>query len=190
MSAYGAIVRSKSSDSGPLPSTIWQLKPKPDVSTTYLTIHHLTLSTARALPGLVPYLYRVFADELERGLTYPQEILPGETYSQDQFEAYYFAGDVLIAVLGEIGSLSEKLASEADGKPVQYGIDEARYGRTWEDCIAGCYYVKPNYPGRSSHVSRPPSSGVSYHIPPRACGHVRSSREPSSSILRLRIRVL
>lgn len=130
MSAYGAIVRSKSSDSGPLPSTIWQLKPKPDVSTTYLTIHHLTLSTARA----------------------PQEILPGETYSQDQFEAYYFAGDVLIAVLGEIGSLSEKLASEADGKPVQYGIDEARYGRTWEDCIAGCYYVKPNYPGRSSHI--------------------------------------
>jgi len=25
-------------------------------------------------------------------------------------------------------------------------------GRSWEECVAGFYYVKPNYPGRSSHI--------------------------------------
>jgi hypothetical protein len=48
-------------------------------------------------------------------------------------------------------------------------LEEALAGRAWEDCVAGAYYVrillwffrhpmsifrkiKPNYPGRSSHV--------------------------------------
>jgi len=30
-------------------------------------------------------------------------------------------------------------------------LDEMRSGRDWKDCLGGFFYVKPNYPGRSSH---------------------------------------
>lgn len=141
MSAYGAIRRPN--HSGPLPSTVWQLNAKrdsaSDVGIGSLTIHHLTLSSAHTLRGLLEYLHAVFADELERGLTYPQEILPGESYTLDMFEAYYFSGDVLVAVLGDSEGPSPK--ADHDGKEIPNGIDAARNGRRWEDCIAGCYYV-------------------------------------------------
>ncbi|KAH9919427.1 uncharacterized protein B0H18DRAFT_1028119 [Fomitopsis serialis] len=150
MSAYGAIL-TPNRTAGPLPTTRWRLQPTskytpaPDA---HLTIHHLTLATARAMPGLVEYLHKVFADELERGLTYPQEIRAGEEYALETFEAYYFAADVLVAVIGE-GSSGEEIV---DGREVELGIEDAVKGRSMEECIAGCYYVKPNYPGRSSHV--------------------------------------
>jgi hypothetical protein len=32
-------------------------------------------------------------------------------------------------------------------------LEISRGGRSWEDVLVGFYYVKPNYPGRSSHVS-------------------------------------
>jgi len=95
----------------------------------------------------VPYLHRCFVDELERGMTYPQEILPGETYTEAQFEAYYFAADVIVGIVG----LGEAPPA-GDGEIVQEGIEETRRGRSWEECVAGVYYVKPNYPGRSSHI--------------------------------------
>ncbi|RPD57750.1 hypothetical protein L226DRAFT_537624 [Lentinus tigrinus ALCF2SS1-7] len=150
MSAYGAIKRS---NSAPLLSTTWRLQSKRPDSPKYLTVHHITLETAKQYPGLVDYLYRVFADELERGQTYPQEIQPGEVYSRDQFDAYYFAADVLVAVLGlpAQDGVADPLDAE-DGSQVSVGFGEAIGGRTWEECIAGCYYVKPNYPGRSSHI--------------------------------------
>ena len=66
MSAYGAIKRS---NSGPPPSTTWRLKSKRPDSPRYLTVHHVTLETAEQFPGLVDYLHRVFADELDRGQT-------------------------------------------------------------------------------------------------------------------------
>ncbi|PCH35622.1 acyl-CoA N-acyltransferase [Wolfiporia cocos MD-104 SS10] len=149
MSAYGAIAGRATSEV--LPSTLWRPLKAVDASNQpgYVTIHHLTLSTAKALPGLVEYLHKVFADELERGLTYPQEILPGETYTLAAFEAYYFAADVLIAVLEEDESTSTAIEN---GAIVQYDIAKAARGRSWEECVAGCYYVKPNYPGRSSHI--------------------------------------
>ncbi|OBZ69727.1 hypothetical protein A0H81_10425 [Grifola frondosa] len=102
------------SSTGFLPSTKWHLKGKRPDSPKYLTIHHLKLATALAQPGLVEYLHKVFADELERGLTYPQEILPGENYSREMFEGYYLAGDVLVAVLGEVDKQTE--SGWQDGK--------------------------------------------------------------------------
>ena len=32
-------------------------------------------------------------------------------------------------------------------------VEASRGGCRWEDVLVGFYYVKPNYPGRSSHVS-------------------------------------
>ncbi|KAF9485998.1 hypothetical protein BDN70DRAFT_870489 [Pholiota conissans] len=148
MSAYGDIKRAQSAE--PLPSTIWEHssnaaddgKPHDGGS---ITVHHLTLPTARALPGLVEYLGAVFAKEVEAGLTYPQE---GEM-SQGTFEAYFFAADVFVGVVGGyLGTAT--VGASAGGQTLD--IETERGGRTWEECIAGFYYIKPNYPGRSSHI--------------------------------------
>ncbi|CDO69605.1 hypothetical protein BN946_scf184875.g8 [Trametes cinnabarina] len=140
MSAYGAINASRSSSS--LPSTTWQLASKRPDAPKYLTVHHLTLDRADKFPGLVDYLHRVFADELEGGRTYPQEIIPGQPYTRAEFDAYYFAGDVLVAVLGlpTPEGVADPL-NAPDGTRVSIGFAEAVGGRTWEECIAGCYYV-------------------------------------------------
>jgi hypothetical protein len=167
MSAYGAIAKPNSSLSSPLPSTIWRTKQPNEV----LTIHHLTLTTAQLVHGLIDYMYTVFTSVLHEGRTYPMEIADLTSYTKEAFESYFLSGDVLVAIKGPI---QEEMAE--DGKSVVIGIDEAGNGRKWEDCVAGFYYarllcnecavlvlflliflfslkVKPNYPGRSSHVS-------------------------------------
>ncbi|CAL1711359.1 unnamed protein product [Somion occarium] len=135
MSAYGAINTGRKSKD-PLPSTIWHTKTK---------------GSQAVVPqsSLVFYLHESFAEELERGRTYPQEILQGELYAQNAFEAYFFAADVLVAVIGQDVTVPE---GKTDGSTIIKTIEEARGGRAWKDCIAGAYYVKPNYPGRSSHI--------------------------------------
>lgn len=139
MSAYGAI--NTSTNTIFLPSTTWHLKSKRLDAPSSLTIHHLTLATAEGFPGLVDYIHKTFADELERGQTYPQEILAGEEYTRASFDAYYFAKDVLVAVLGREGDEPQQ-----DGVAVPTGFAEAVGGRSWEECIVGCYYVSPIFP--------------------------------------------
>ncbi|KAK7691761.1 hypothetical protein QCA50_005162 [Cerrena zonata] len=121
MSAYG-VITTAGRPKEPLASTLWHTKVKdPQSAQTapkYLTLHHLTLATAEKLPGLISYLHKDFAEELERGRTYPQEILQGEEYTQSTFESYFFAADAIVAITG------------------------------YEDT----QLVKPNYPGRSSHI--------------------------------------
>lgn len=135
MSAYGAISRSAKATS-PLSATIWKSS-KGDHG--YVTMHHLTLATADALPGLVSYLHACFAEELARGNTYPQEIMENEIYTQDMFEAYYFAVDVIVAIIGQDSNFS---ANKSDGEvTAEHAIEIARSGRLWEACVAGCYYV-------------------------------------------------
>ncbi|KDQ55227.1 hypothetical protein JAAARDRAFT_37753 [Jaapia argillacea MUCL 33604] len=147
MSAYGAI-KAPTRTSDPLPSTIWSTKALPSQS-NYITLHHLTLSTALTHLGLIDYLWREFAEEVERGLTYPQEMLQGEVFTKEMFEAYFFAGDAFVGIVGS-GKVEEGL--EGGVREVEGGVDKAAAGRKWEDCVAGFYYVKPNYPGRSSHI--------------------------------------
>jgi len=143
MSAYGSISNPNKTRL-PLPSTAWPVRTM-NQANPYITIHHLTLSTALALPGLVEYLHAEFASDVEAGMTYPQEGAMGK----DDFEAYFFAADVLVGILGHKAS-----PEFADGMmhEVDLGVDETKNGRTWEDCVIGFYYVKPNYPGRSSHI--------------------------------------
>ncbi|KAJ3504458.1 hypothetical protein NLJ89_g7920 [Agrocybe chaxingu] len=133
----------------PLPSTIW-LASRPSTTgadlssnSAYISIHHLTLTTARALPGLIEYLGDVFAQVVEDGMTYPQE----EPLTQEAFEAHFFAADAFVGITGK--SLK---ADVVDGGYQAADIDAERNGRTWEEAVAGCYYVKPNYPSRSSHI--------------------------------------
>lgn len=163
MSAYGTIARPTTSTI-PIASTYWicetrnvhkATSERPGPDTLGLTVHHLTLATARALPGLIEHLYSVFALDIEAGLTYPQETLDG----QEAFESYFFAADVFVGIVCE--HISEV---------VKLDIEQSKGDRSWQGCVAGFYYVslfpvihparlryfeqiKPNYPGRSSHVS-------------------------------------
>lgn len=70
------------------------------------------------------------AKEIEDGMTYPQE-----TMSPDAFESYFFSGDVFLAI-SSLGG-----ASGPEGTETNLTIQEARQERTWEECIAGYYYV-------------------------------------------------
>ncbi|KAL1669000.1 acyl-CoA N-acyltransferase, partial [Schizophyllum commune] len=155
MSAYGAI---PAREGAALPSTLWALRKPTADGKTHVTVHHLTLKTARELPGLPEYLCKVFGDELERGLTYPQE----GPITQAAFEAYFFAADVFVAVLqGE----EPASASNESGSAVDLDVAKAAAGRKWEDCLVGYYYVKPNYPGRSSHICN-----AGFVVPPQHRG--------------------
>jgi hypothetical protein len=127
------------------PPTVWELpepttQGKPAAPFNRLSLHHLRLDEARALPGLVEYTHRVFAAEVEAGRTYPQEALP---YTREAFEAYFWAADVVVAI-GTNG--------DDRGGAGSHDVEAVRAGRTWEDALVGFYYIKPNYPGRSSHV--------------------------------------
>ncbi|KAF8911482.1 hypothetical protein CPB84DRAFT_1957895 [Gymnopilus junonius] len=144
MSAYGEIKRA--STAAPLPSTVWAPPSKDGVvdGGRPVSIHHLTLATARGVPGLLEYLGGVFAKEIEDGLTYPQE---GEVM-QTTFEAYFFAADVFVGIVGQLSG-NAMSPSETEGS---LDILKEANQRSWEECVAGYYYIKPNYPGRSSHI--------------------------------------
>ncbi|KAH9067598.1 hypothetical protein EDB87DRAFT_1671649 [Lactarius vividus] len=101
-----------------------------------LALHHLRLDDARALPGLVEYMHRVFAAEVEAGRSYPQE----GPHTSAAFDAYFWAADVIVAI-----GTNDQTGSDSD-------VEAGRAGRSWEDALVGFYYVKPNYPGRSSHI--------------------------------------
>ncbi|KAI1174760.1 hypothetical protein F4777DRAFT_589002 [Nemania sp. FL0916] len=84
------------------------------------------------VPGsLLCYLSDQFAKEIEGGDTYPMvDPMPFE-----KFAAYWMQNFAGIMLLGRIDS-----------------ADEVVEGKDWsKDCL-GSFYIKPNYPGRSSHV--------------------------------------
>ncbi|KAH8115313.1 hypothetical protein DFH11DRAFT_99575 [Phellopilus nigrolimitatus] len=160
MSAYGAIPK-PSSLSSPLAPTAWKVKSKSTdgALSKFVIMYHLTLSSAStpARDGLVSFMADEFADEVERGDTYPQEPLAGERLSREAFEGYYFAADVMIGFRASVEDLqrwdvnASEVLEEA-GTKVDLDLDVVADNRKWKDCVAGFYYIKPNYPGRSSHI--------------------------------------
>ncbi|KAF1922634.1 histone acetyltransferase Spt10 [Didymella exigua CBS 183.55] len=84
---------------------------------------------------LLAYLCDQLGREIEKGDTYPMvDPLP-----LDSFGPYWFGVFGAIMLLGEI----------QDGRELH---DMARRGCDWERECLGSFYIKPNYPGRSSHV--------------------------------------
>ena len=161
MSAYGAITSKVTSTQLP---TIWKTKLKTRITTSdstttpkptsgseawqYVVTYHLTLESA-SLPsrtGLIEYLHDEFADEIERGLTYPQETLAGERMTKEAFETYFFAADVILGLIASEQSLIElgveaELMEEGKEKELDIDFDKVRQGRGWAECVAGFYYV-------------------------------------------------
>ncbi|KAL4896495.1 histone acetyltransferase Spt10 [Aspergillus ambiguus] len=86
----------------------------------------------RSLQG---YLSEQLNKEIEKGDTYAMiDPIPFAQFSQ-----YWFSGFSAIMILGDIKSARE-----------MHGLDRA--GANWAKICLGSFNVRPNYPGRSSHV--------------------------------------
>lgn len=158
MSAYGTVV-SRYQGESPLPTTRWITRGKTIGPPVFIDTYHLTLKAARKCPGLVEYLHSVFAQVVEDGKTYPIEVAEGEVYSIEAFESYFFAADVIVGVLSTEGHNEAPDVDRQDGIEVVRGSQNPFEGSpengqspAWGELIVGFYYIKPNYPGRSSHI--------------------------------------
>ncbi|ANB15532.1 Spt10p [Sugiyamaella lignohabitans] len=78
--------------------------------------------------GLMQYLSQEFNDEIERGDTYPLI----DSLDLDTFRHYWFGSFAAVLLIGD--------------SPVLPQTD------SWPEKYLGTFYVKPNYPGRCSHV--------------------------------------
>lgn len=92
-------------------------------------------SPSQVPPRLTAHLCAILNAEIEKGDTYPMmDTLPVET-----FASYWFANFAAIMILGDIRISADVAQLEARG------VD-------WNKECLGSFYIKPNYPGRSSHV--------------------------------------
>ena len=82
-------------------------------------------------PSLLAYLCDQLNREIEKGDTYPMI----EPMPLASFGPYWFANFGAVMLLGEIERR-----------------EDVREGKDWSAQCLGSFYIKPNYPGRSSHV--------------------------------------
>ncbi|KAH7245986.1 hypothetical protein BKA59DRAFT_183553 [Fusarium tricinctum] len=81
--------------------------------------------------SLIAYLCDQINKEIEGGDTYPMM----ESFAADKFGSYWFQNFGAIMLLGNV----ERAEDVVEGKD-------------WSHECLGSFYIKPNYPGRSSHV--------------------------------------
>ncbi|KAJ5595058.1 uncharacterized protein N7459_001266 [Penicillium hispanicum] len=105
----------------------------PKASSAAVTLYPVTNGPASIPQDLIKFLHAEFSAEIERGATYPME----QPMGLQQFAEYWFGTFAVIAVLDE----EDAAAGE--------GLKE---GREWEKVCLGTFYIKPNYPGRCSHI--------------------------------------
>lgn len=94
------------------------------------------LSSSEVPPRLLAHLCAQFNLEIEKGDTYP--LL--EPLSVSAFGAYWFQNFGAVMFLGDM----------IYGKDQVWTLEEA--GEDWHRLCLGTFYIKPNYPGRSSHI--------------------------------------
>ncbi|KAK9766074.1 hypothetical protein K7432_005121 [Basidiobolus ranarum] len=142
-SAYGAIIRSNS-DTSKLDALLPMFHTLKDGTAS--TLYHLTSNPegillpgktllAEKFPCLVGYLHELFNEEIIEGNTYPQE----ECLDIQGFMNYFLGYDCFIEILAE----------EDEG----VGLCEQEEDLVdWKKKVLGMFYVKPNFPGRCSHI--------------------------------------
>uniref|UniRef100_A0A0K3CPN4 FGENESH: predicted gene_9.358 protein n=3 Tax=Rhodotorula toruloides TaxID=5286 RepID=A0A0K3CPN4_RHOTO len=140
MSPYGGSISEPERTGGPLVPRTYKL-----ANSQALTVFPVSRKTVP--DELLAYLQGVFNDVVEEGRTYPQM----NPLSLDEFAAYFFAADCFVGILdtapAELGDASAGMDRDESLK-----LESVVAGREWRDCVLGMYYVKPNYPGRSSHL--------------------------------------
>ncbi|KAF9296353.1 hypothetical protein BGZ88_000059 [Linnemannia elongata] len=150
-SAYGAIARPVSAGSlGSVLPRHATLRSQPtDQQNGHSTNHQATLFAISKAPSsasmsftlsaathatLVNAMHKVFNTEVERGDTYPQEF----PLDEEQFGNYFLGGDAFVLIKGEY--------KDAEGVEARANAEE------WDKDLLGFFYVKPNFPGRCSHI--------------------------------------
>ena len=111
----------------------------------------LPFCTAQAIPPrLIAYLTAQLNLEVEKGDTYPMIT----NFDVQSFGKYWFQGFGAVMLLGEVGAPDMLNGSGGDWEDdVARDLQNMEQsGVRWEDVCLGSFYVKPNYPGRSSHV--------------------------------------
>ncbi|PYI36327.1 acyl-CoA N-acyltransferase [Aspergillus indologenus CBS 114.80] len=139
------------------PLTLLPAPPAAQTAAPTLRPRHATLKDATPVtlypiaggPGTVPesliaYLHQEFSAEIVRGRTYPM----AEPMTLETFRGYWFGTFAVVAVVEEDGD-GAGAGAGADGAGKGLGLVE---GRDWARVCLGTFYVKPNYPGRCSHV--------------------------------------
>jgi hypothetical protein len=99
-------------------------------------------SLARMPLSLLVYLCAQMNREIDKGDTYPMTT----AMTVDYFGAYWFSNFAAVMLLGDWGDTVEEAYGRLGGSLAEGGE------RDWERECLGSFYVKPNYPGRSSHV--------------------------------------
>jgi GNAT superfamily N-acetyltransferase len=84
---------------------------------------------------LLHYLCALLNREIEKGDTYPMM----DELALESFGPYWFANFGAVMLLGEVSSVDHV-----------WQMDKERVD--WSKQCLGSFYIKPNYPGRSSHV--------------------------------------
>ncbi len=84
---------------------------------------------------LLKYLSDQFNKEIEKGDTYAMT----EPIPLTQFGRYWFSNFGVVMLLGDIQSVEQT-----------HSMDRA--GANWTKICLGGFHIRPNYPGRSSHV--------------------------------------
>jgi antitoxin component YwqK of YwqJK toxin-antitoxin module len=128
-SAYGKIDRPKENNSAKLESLLpIESRTKYD---KLVSVHSLTivLQQNENESKLISYLQDLLNKEIEAGNTYPQN----KALNASEFKNYFLSGDAFIVVNG--------------GK-----IFSTDFYDNLEENILGTFYIKPNFPGRCSHV--------------------------------------
>lgn len=88
-------------------------------------------SASRVPASLRVYLCDQINKEIEGGDTYPMM----DPFSPESFTRYWFQNFAAIMLLGSLG-----------------GAEDVVEGKDWSKECLGSFYIRPNYPGRSSHV--------------------------------------
>ncbi|PVZ98796.1 hypothetical protein BB558_003279 [Smittium angustum] len=86
-------------------------------------------------PNLLSYLSSILDDVIEAGDTYPQE----EKTGIDGFSGYFLSHAAFMLIKG----------SKSELEPVLNDFDQKEF---WTERVMGMFYIKPNFPGRSSHI--------------------------------------
>jgi hypothetical protein len=128
-SAYGKIDRPKEYNSSKLDALL------PIETTTKsnkrVSVHSLNtlLQQSEDESKLIVYLQSLLNKEIEAGNTYPQKL----PLNLSEFKNYFLSGDVFVVINGEKSSSND-------------------FDNNLEENILGTFYIKPNFPGRCSHV--------------------------------------
>lgn len=99
-------------------------------------------SPAYIPPSLLAHLSDQLNREIEKGDTYPMTT-PMTVDAFGQYWFGYFGAVMLLEGWDSIGQVEEQIRIEGGAANVDGG---------WGRYCLGSFYVKPNYPGRSSHV--------------------------------------